>query len=385
MAQQHTPQLPDAPFVNEVRLGARHWLITSALVLLVALATPRLWKRIERFETGPDFRIPYALSKDYWLYERRLGQLADPKQIVVLGDSVIWGEYVLPNGTLSHFLNHAAAEPDKFVNGGVNGLFPLALEGLVEHYGSALRGRKVIVHGNVLWLSSPKADLRVEKEEQFNHARLVPQFWPRIPCYKADANERLAALVERNVNFLAWVRHLQIACFEQRSILNWTLADDGAEPPRFPNSCRNPLAQITLTVPPAPSDDPERGPGSSRHKPWFESGARTTDFEWVDLETSLQWGAFQRTLKILRDRGNDVLVVLGPFNEYLMTEENRPTFGNLRDGIAAWLAANRIPHVVPATLPSALYADASHPLTEGYQLLAEQLSTNETFRAWLKN
>lgn len=384
MPQQHTPRLPDAPFVNDVRLGARHWLIASALVLLVALATPRVWTRIERFETGPDFRIPYALSKDYWLYERRLGELADPKQIIVLGDSVIWGEYVLPDGTLSHFLNQAAGERDRFVNGGVNGLFPLALEGLAEHYGSALHGRKLIVHGNVLWMSSPKADLRVAQEEQFNHSRLVPQFRPRIPCYKADANERLAALVERNVSFLAWVRHLQNTAFEQRNILSWTLADDGADPPRFPNSYQNPLAQITLTVPAAPRDDPARGPGSARHKPWFDSGARATDFEWVELETSLQWGALQRTLRILRARGNDVLVVLGPFNEHLMTEENKPAFRRLRDGIAAWLAANRFPHVVPATLPSALYADASHPLTEGYQLLAGQLSANETFRTWVK-
>ena len=31
-----------------------------------------VWKHIERFDTGPDYRIPYALSSDYWLYQRRL-------------------------------------------------------------------------------------------------------------------------------------------------------------------------------------------------------------------------------------------------------------------------------------------------------------------------
>ena len=81
----------------------------------------------------------------------------------------------------------------------------------------------MILHCNVLWMTSPKADLSAEKEEPFNHSGLVPQFCPRIPCYKADANERLSAVVEREVGFLAWVGHLQDAYFGQKSILRWTL------------------------------------------------------------------------------------------------------------------------------------------------------------------
>jgi hypothetical protein len=38
---------------------------------------------------------------------------------------------------------------------------------------------------------------------------------------------------------------------------------------------------------------------------------------------------------------------------------------------------------VPETLPSPLYADASHPLTEGYELLAGRISRDPAFRAWL--
>jgi hypothetical protein len=85
----------------------------------------------------------------------------------------------------------------------------------------------------------------------------------------------------------------------------------------------------------------------------------------------------------LRGRDNNVLVVLGPFNEHMMAEENRPAYRKIRDGIAAWLAENRIPHVAPETLPSALYADASHPLTEGYALLAKRISADLTFQNWL--
>src|SRR5512133_1594303 len=94
------------PFgVNELRLSARQWLLTFVIVGLVVLFTPRVWKHLERFDTGPDYRIPYSLSKDYWLYSRWVEKSDLPGKVFLLGDSVIWGEYVLPDGTLSHFLN----------------------------------------------------------------------------------------------------------------------------------------------------------------------------------------------------------------------------------------------------------------------------------------
>ena len=176
-------------FVNGMRLNARHWLSVAVIVTIVLIATPWAWKKVERFETGPDYRIPYQLSKDYLLYERALQRLP-AVDLPIIGDSVIWGEYVQPDGTLSHFLNKEGAAPGNllsgsraanFVNAGVNGMFPLALEGLVRYYGAPLRHRKVILHYNMLWMSSPKADLHTQKEERFNHADLVPQFCPRSP------------------------------------------------------------------------------------------------------------------------------------------------------------------------------------------------------------
>lgn len=373
----------DVPFgVNEVRLSGRQWLAALGIIVLVALLAPSLWERLERFETGPDYRIPYQLSKDYWLYGRRLRQVTDSGKIIVLGDSVVWGEYVASDGTLSHFLNRAAGETNRFINAGVNGLFPLAMEGLIRCYGQPLQHQKMIVHCNLLWMTSPKADLSTDKEEQFNHSRLVPQFVPRIPCYRADATERLSAIVERNVGFISWVSHLEDAYFGQKSVLRWTLQDDGGSPPRYPNVYRNPLSQITFTVPVAPQEDPQRGPNSPRHKPWSTNQVGTTQFEWVGLDRSLQWQAFRRTLVELRKRGNDLLVVLGPFNEHMLAEENRPAYRSLRDGVVTWLSVNEIPYVLPDLLPSALYADASHPLTKGYALLADQIVRDETFQKW---
>ena len=375
----------DVPFGStEMRLTARQWLAVLAIVLVVTLAVPPVWKKAERFDTGKNYRIPYDLSRDYWLYSRWIQQAAVPDQVIVLGDSVVWGEYVRSDGTWPAFLTQAPGPHPQFVNGGVNGLFPLALDGMVRHHAKLPAGQKVLLQFNLLWLTSPEADLSSAKEERFNHSRLVPQFSPRIPCYHADGNERIVSELQQRLDFLGWAEHLKIACFGQKSIPGWTLADDGADPPRHPNAGRNPLGQITLTVPPEPADDPLRGPKSPRHKPWSATGVGTTRFEWVSLEKSLQWQAFQRVVRRLRERGNDVFVVVGPFNEHMLAPENRTACLAIRAGVAAWLAQEKIPHLAPEPLPSHLYADASHPLTAGYELMAGRTMADPAFQQWIQ-
>ncbi len=370
--------------VNEVRLGARQWAAAFFIVAMVLLLTPWVWRRWERWETGPDYRLPYPLSKDYWLYGRRVDQVVDKDKVLLLGDSVIWGEYVSPDGTLSHFLNDQAGVPDRFINLGLNGLFPLAQEGLIHYYGRSLRHERILVQFNPLWLTSPKADLSSEKEESFNHSPLVPQFIPRISCYRTNANERLSTIVQRAVPFLQWVGHIQNAYFDQKNILSWTLEEDGGSPPRYPNAYRNPLARISLAVPPAPADDPERGPRSPRHKAWSAEGQGSTRFEWVNLNASLQWRAFQRLVNELRSRGNSVFVLVGPFNEHLLAEDSRATHSQLRGDVGEWLKQNQIPSALPEALPSGLYADAGHPLTEGYRMLANRVYADPQFQSWIR-
>src|SRR6185437_11111819 len=117
----------EPPFgANEMRLNAWEWLVTVLIAAAALVAIPRVWKSHEPFTTGPDYRIPYALSPDYWLFQRRLDQLSEKSNIPIIGDSVVWGEYVRADGTLSHFLNQQAAESTHFQNCGVNGLYPLA-------------------------------------------------------------------------------------------------------------------------------------------------------------------------------------------------------------------------------------------------------------------
>ncbi|MBL9135417.1 MAG: SGNH/GDSL hydrolase family protein [Verrucomicrobiales bacterium] len=384
-----SPRTPDAPpvpvfGVNEMRLNARLWIITVGVVLAVWTAVPWVWKKLEPLDAGRDYRIPYALSRDYWLYARRLEQARDPQTVFLVGDSVVWGEYVLPDGTLSHFLDRESGATNRFLNAGVNGMFPLALEGLVDHYGRSIGKRKVLLPCNLLWMTSPKADLSTPKEESFNHSRLVPQFSPRIPCYRAEASERLGAIVERQSGFLQWVGHLENVYFGQKSIPSWTLADDGGDPATYPNLNRCPFGQITLKIPSPFGPDADRGPASGRHHAWNQKSARPVEFEWVQAEASLQWQAFQRTVKTLRGRGADVLVMLGPFNESMLAPDDKAVYLKLHSAIAAWLKSEGIPHIIPEPLPSELYADASHPLTDGYALLAQRLWADTTFQQWWK-
>jgi glycosyltransferase involved in cell wall biosynthesis len=115
------------------------------------------------------------------------------------------------------------------------------------------------------------------------------------------------------------------------------------------------------------------------------NGSDPTEFEWVTPEGSLQWGALRRVIALLRARGNEVLVVVGPFNEHLIAPQSRPGYQKLRSGIEGWLAQNRVPYIAAEVLPSALYADASHPLTDGYAMLAQRLCDAPAFQRWLKS
>jgi len=372
--------------IRDPRLNFSGKVILASAIIAIAfvILAPRVWNKIEKFDTPRDYRIPYFLSKDYGLYQRRMQKL-NPQQIPLLGDSVIWGEYVQKDGTLSHFLNKEAGSNDIFVNGGVNGLFPLALEGLIQYYGKSLKNRKIILHFNPLWMTSPEADLSATKICKFNHTSLVPQFTIKIPCYKATFDDRASIVITRQNRFFAWVEHLQQTYFEQKNLYEWTLANDGKFPPNYPNATKNPLIQITFKVPEEPKTDPDRGVNSPRHKPWSTTGKGTQQFDWVLSQNSIQWAAFKRLTKKLKKDGNDVLIIVGPFNRHIMCEENQNIFDEYIEQVQKWLKENKFTTIAPKTLASNLYGDSSHPLTDGYKELAYQIANNPIYKNWLNN
>lgn len=358
-----TAQGPD--FSNAVRLSLREWLLVGLFAVAMVLFAPAAWQCAEQPPLEPDERMPYDLSSDYWLYDRYVRTAAERYPTVCVGDSVVWGQYVRRGQTLSHYLNELAGA-ERFANLGLDGAHPMALAGLLEHYGKGIAGKNVLVQCNLLWLSSPRHDLQVTEEFQFNHPRLVPQFVPRLPCYKEEISPRIGIAIEQRVPFCSWANHLQQAYFDRMAVPAWTLE----------HPTENPLTPLVHGLPPA--DD------VLHHEPisWTKRGIKPQDFAWVDPETSLQRAAFERGLRILRNRGNRVLVLLGPFNEHLLTPKNRPRYAELRQAMLAWLQAQEVAVIAPAALPSAEYADASHPLSAGYARLAKELWTDPVFQSF---
>lgn len=351
-------------FSNGIRLNGRQWLGVGLFAVVLLAFAPQLGRHAEKFALEPDYRIPHDLSNDYWLYECFAGLAADHYDTVLIGDSVIWGEYVTRQQTLSHYLNEEMGS-ERCANLGLDGAHPLALGGLIEFYAEPVSGKNVVLQCNPLWISSPRADLQDDKSNEFNHPRLVPQFAPSIPAYKAEISPRLGVLMERYLPFSGWTTHLQQAYYDRTDIPGWTLE----------HPYENPLKPITRGLP--PSDNSLRHPS----QPWYKSGITKQDYPWVDLKTSLQWHAFQQVLELLRQRGNRVFVLVGPFNEHLLSSENRGRYQQLKATIAAWLEEKQVLHAAPSPLPSEHYGDASHPLAEGYKLLAQQLVKEPYFRS----
>jgi len=368
-ATPQNPECPEVPFgSNEIRLTPWQWLLTGIVLAAAAWCVPVGWTGIEPFEPGADYRIPYRLGYDYWMYNRYCGQVAPEDRTLLVGDSVIWGHYVAADETLSHYLNELAGE-DRFANLGVDGIHPAAMAGLLEYYGRAVRGRAVLLHANLLWMSSRRHDLRSRKEVAFNHPSLVPQFVPAIPCYRESVSGRLAVVVGRHLPFEGLVDHLEAAYFRNMSLATWTVE----------RPYENPLGAVTLELP-SPAEAPSPKPDA---RPWTAKQMPPFDAPWVSLDTSVQWRALRRAVGILKGRGNRVFVLVGPFNEHMLTPESRRVYESAKAEVEAWLRQHDVPHLVAWPLPSRDYADASHPLARGYAEVARRLYRNEAFRRFI--
>lgn len=344
-------------------LSGKEWLWTVGICLAVLVTVPSLWTMSDTFEPSPDYRLPYRLGYDYWHFRRYSHEAIERYDILMVGDSVLWGNYVPCDHTLTHYLNECAGR-EQFGNLSIHGIHPIALAGLLEYYGREITGKKVILHCNPLWLSSADADLQTEKETKINHAKLIPQWGSEVACYKEPAETRLRNTLERTIGFLQWRNHLQICCFDSMSLPQWSLE----------HPYQNPLGRITFDLP-GPKHQPH-----STHIRWDPNTKPQSELPWVELDTSLQWRFFQKTIATLQARENQVFVLVGPFNEHMLTPENVAVYRRIQACIENWLRENEIPYYMSTALPSEYYADASHPLAEGYALLAEQLYNHPLFR-----
>lgn len=353
---------------NEVRLTAGQWCLVAIVISIFIVAVPRWWIATVPFDQDPDYRVPSMLTEDYWTYWRWIEQqAAAEKTVFLIGDSVIWGEYTTPDATLSHDLG--IENPSRsFINGGLAGARPLALNGLIRYYARDVIEHPVILHCNLLWTSSLEQDLQTDKEISFNHQDLVPQLYPRIPCYKANGDQRLGVLVDRMFLLRSWVRHMRIAFFDGQDLQSWSIE----------HPYDNPLKHIHRNVM-QPPDRPHSPP-----IPWTQRPIVQQDIPWIDLETSYQWHAFRDLVDVLKRRGNRVFVLVGPFNEHMLTAGSRARYRQRLASVTKWLSAQDVPFFAPEPLPTDLYADASHPIAAGYRRLAHELSSQAEFLRWLQ-
>jgi hypothetical protein len=350
----------DIPFSsNNIRLNIKQWIIAAIACIAVIIFLPGLWEKVEKSEPETDYRLPYQLSNDYWQYERYAGLACSKYKTLILGDSVIWGHYVKKNQTLSHYLNELTNSND-FANLGVDGMHPAALEGLLRYYGKDIVNKNVILHLNLLWMSSPVSDLQSDKELHFNHPKLVRQFSPKIPCYKASFSARLGIVLERPIAFTNLISHINITYFHNMNIPAWSMD----------NPYKNPISNIDFKLP--DSDPPDSNSVSRTEN-------SVAEFQWVQAQTSLQWKFFKNSVRLLQNRGNKILVIIGPFNENMLSGENLDNYLELKKETEQWFEKNNITYCAPAALSAGLYNDASHPTGEGYRILAEELLKDGKF------
>jgi hypothetical protein len=352
--------------MTAIRLSGREWLIVAAALLVLIVGEPLLWRHAESLPSDTDYRIPYNLNSDYWLYAGLCTRTSEQHKMAIIGDSVIWGHYVAPNQTLSHYLNETTGR-DQFANLGLDGTHPAALQGLLKYYARALSHQVIVLHFNPLWISSEKHDLSTTKEFQFNHPKLVPQFTPRIPCYRASFSQRVNAVSERYVPFLSWTAHLRIACFDGLDLPAWTIEHPYENPLTAIANCSLRIADL-------------RAESNSQSA---ISNSQSIDVQWVALEDSIQWRSFRQAIELLKARQSRVFVLVGPFNEHLLNPEDATAYDRIKKTIDEWLTDQGVPHAMAPVLPASLYADLSHPVAEGYARLARQLLSEPSFQAMM--
>ena len=381
---------------NSVRLSLRSWIFVLVILLLFVFLFPVIWQVWENFNPSDDYRIPYELSSDYWMFARWSKYASSNYPILMIGDSVVWGQYVTMQETLPYYLNEFINKGQKsplppfsrgsikfppfergikgdlkgniFANLGMDGIHPAAMLGLVKYYGKSISNKGVILHLNPLWMSSKKHDLSDTDEFRFNHPRLVPQFYPKIPSYKAKFPQRFGIVVERGNPFSSWVNHVRLNYYENMDIGNWTM--------QYPY--RNPFSAITFQIP-SSENKPHSDPIS-----WMERGMTKQDFPWVLADESFQWSSFKKVIELLQARRNKVFVIIGPFNPYILTNESLNRYKAMKKDMENWLKDEGISYASISDLPSEYYADASHPLKDGYAKIAKELFESELFIKWMK-
>jgi len=340
----------------------KYILAAFSILLLAGAAAPFMSPLTDTALFTGDYRIPYSMGENYFLYSRYSKQIASGKSIPLIGDSVIWGHYTDSENTISAYLNKLNNNT-RFSNMGLDGIHPAAMNGLVNYYTSDLKNKKIIVGVNLLWMSSPRHDLSGEVNSEINHRSLLPQISTKIPSYHPSFEERLSAVISRSVLFFSWIDHIRLTRFAEKSFYLWTIDNPGERIINYFSHIENEFK--------APNGiDPDK--------------MQEQNIEWVSTEKSLQWRFMIETLLSLKKNGNKVAALITPFNTYMMTESSRKQYYSILAEMERVLRENGITPVIPSTPEKKYFADSSHPTAAGYKLIAENIMKNREFVEFIK-
>jgi len=348
---------------NALLFSGRELLWTiAAVVLLLLVVFPLAYRSWERIELPAEFRLPYENRDNYYLYSRCAEQETARRPYLFLGDSAIWGMYAANSGTLPEQLNRLCGS-SLCGNLAIDGLHPVAMKTLIKHFGTAVRDRTVLIYFNPLWLNSTKYDLSSSEEISINHPKLLPQFGG-IPNYRASLDERIGTLIDRNILFFGIRNHLQNYFYGNADLKKYLAEHSGC----------NPLASLRRSI--CPMETEHKGTQEN----WSTRGIPIQHWEWVPLSASRQWQALLECAALLAERGNRVVVLIGGINPELLDDSTRAGLTQLRSDAEKVLQSAQLEYFLLPELDGQLYADASHPLEEGYRRLAEFLAEQPLFK-----
>lgn len=350
---------------NEMRLTGLQWLATIIISAAILWMLPKVWRAVEPLKLGPNARVQNELALgDYWHIQRCFKEMLKDTDNVVLGDSVMWGFRVTPENALSTQLSQRTGAA-KFANLGIAGCHPVANYGLMYYYGADLHDKNVVLGFNALWVSTPREDLSLDDKDAVSgikHPKLLP-LSERLASDKSKMDDRLGIAIKHRFEIYDWVTHMQNAGFDGADIPTWTI--------------EHPYSLPKIKIYPDLSEDDN----PANIKAWNSKGSKPQPYAFVPLDQSNQWRYFKKLVELLQQRGNKVYVLVLPVNEHQMEPKTLARYQKeLKPGIEGWLKAQKIPYLAPEALPTELYADFSHPILNGYGLIADKLVADPAFQ-----
>jgi len=243
---------------------------------------------------------------------------------ILVGDSVVWGQFADRDETLSHYLNFLTAQP-RFVNAGLDGMHPIALAELVEHHASALQKKDVVLQMNPLWLMIPKGPVPRELSDPLQNR---PGLVPRLAAgTNGTYQEKIEAAVARVLDGSPIDWWIDRIADTRADFLDWSM-DHPYESPAMAMSAGLPASEDTYPV---------------KKRPWKGTESAKLDYGWPVLHQHPQWKAFLRILNLLESRQNRILVLLGPMNEKMMKPAMLEGYLRLKKEIEEQIVSRGIP------------------------------------------